>query len=367
MTRVGAGAYLGAFFAVVFVGACALDESGTSSDGGPTLDVTTDVVGVDGGPDVGPDVTGGVAPADADAQPIDVFVGGCEGGTTCALTGSYTIVEYDPTGRPGCNAGYTQKPDLIESPQPANNSCSCSCGGPATSPTCKCGNNPAAFDIVYGNNCGNATNPNDLLADTNCYTQTQSLSGNADAIIAKPDAGCTASGGSCGNANVMKSFTTTSTPTRRCDAPLGGASCSSGQGVCVPTPGSGYALCVTDGTPTFTCPAKFPNKHVVGTGISDTRACNCTGSCAINNFGTCGTPKLALYGASDNSCSGSPAVLTADGQNSSCVNGFGTNPQFGSAKYTVPFNNNATCGYSGGQSVTGSVTLDNSAYVICCQ
>jgi hypothetical protein len=361
---------LGVCGGIASIGACALDESGTSSDGGSTLDVVVNPdVTVDGG---GPDVTGDVVvaqDADAEAQAQDVFVGGCDAGTTCAVTGAYTIVEYDPNGKPGCNAGYTTKSDLIEDPQAVNNTCTCACGSttPTTNPTCKCTTATAAFDILFGNNCTNTVTAAELLADTTCYTTAQSLSGNADAIVAKPDAGCTASGGACGGNNINKNFTTTSTQTKRCDAPTTGASCNSGQGICVPTPSNGYSLCVTDGTPTFTCPSKFPNKHVVGTGLTDTRSCNCSGSCAINSVGTCGTPKLVLYGQNDNSCTTSGTTLTADGQNASCVNGFGTNPQFGSAKYSVPFNNNATCGYSGGQYVDGGVSLDNTAYVICCQ
>src|SRR4051812_20429227 len=102
MTRIGAGILLGVLGACASIGACALDENGTASDGG-TLDVSVDV-GVDAGTDVTQDVVQDVT---YDIADLGVFE--TESGAPCTCVPSvpngYTVVEYVPDQKPGCSAG----------------------------------------------------------------------------------------------------------------------------------------------------------------------------------------------------------------------------------------------------------------------
>jgi hypothetical protein len=362
------GVVLVAVLPVAFVGACALDEAGTAGDGGGP-DVTLDVVGVDATPDgdAGTNEAAADVVDDGDSQTADVVpdvvpdvIPTCGSGTTClpTLSGNFRYVEYEGANLSACTQGFGGQKDLRENPQPVNNSCSCSCATkPATDPTCTCGGTTAAFDILSGSNCPPGS-PSEVLASTSCYTTTQSLSGNNDAIVAQPDAGCAPSGGACGNASPASNFTSTSTPVRRCDVTGTPPACNGGS--CVPNPAGSYARCVTDGTLLASCPGGFPNAHVVGTGVTDTRTCSCTGSCGLN-AGTCGTPTLTLY-TSGNCGAGAQPAIPADG--TTCKTGFGVNPSWGSAKYTSA-STGASCSYSGGTSIGGGVALTG-AYTICC-
>ena len=361
------GVLLGGAVPVAFVGACALDESGSQGDGGGA-DVTVDVVGVDATPDVdaaaneaSPDVVG--ADGDAQADVLPDVAPQCGSGATCepALTGNFHYVEYEGTNLTGCTQGYGAQQNLLENPQSVTANCSCSCvAKPTADPTCTCGGTTAAFDILSGSNCPSPTTASELLASTSCYTTTQSLNGNNDAIIAKPDAGCAASGGTCGSASATPGFSSSATQVRRCNVSGSPPACTGGS--CVPNPSGNYARCITDDTLLASCPNTFPNAHVVGTGVTDTRVCGCTGSCGISNAGACGTPTLTLY-TSNNCGAGAQPAITADG--TSCKSGFGVNPSWGSAKYAST-DTGATCGYSGGTSITGGIALSG-AYTICCQ
>jgi hypothetical protein len=354
MLRLRVALGVGAAIAIGAIGACALDESGTAGDSG--------------GPDVGADVhfdAGDAGDVFIDVPAIDVFLPGCDAGSTCVanVPGGYKIVEYVPTTLTGCTPGYGQQADLIENPTAGTATCSCGCGSstPTSNPNCACTNNLAAFDVLYGQNCGQANSPTELLADVNCYKMTQAISGNADALIAKPDAGCTATGGACGGSAASSSFTVNAPKTRRCDLNTSNTPPCQAGGICVPNPTNPYVICITDGTMN-PCPSNLTT-HVVGTNAVDTRACVCTGTCGISSVGTCGNPTLTLY--SSNDCTTGGTNLTANG--SSCTAGFGNNPSWQSAKYASQ-NSNAQCGYSGGQYVDGGVSLDsNGAYRICCQ
>jgi hypothetical protein len=347
MRRVLVGLALG-----VELAACGLDETGTTSDGGlpdVTVDVSADVIGLDASD----------AADVADVVIQDVFLAGCDAGTTCIanIPGAYKIVEYDPSSQTPCDKDYNAPTNLVTNPQPGPNNCACSCTNPNPLPTCSCGGSTAAFDIANGQN---GCSPNgELLADLNCYNNSQSLSGNTNMIAAKPDAGCTASGGTCAAASAKGNVNVDQQAGRRCDLNTPNTPACSGNGICVPTPSGGSGLCITDNTMN-NCPPTWTNfQHIVGQNVINNLACACTGNCTVTDAGSCATPKLTVY---DNAnCTGSSNTLIADG---TCSGGIGSGPWL-SAKYSST-NSNAACGFSGSPSVTGSVTLQN-PYRICCQ
>ena len=126
-------------------------------------------------------------------------------------------------------------------------------------------------------------------------------------------------------------------------------------------------MCVTNST-LQACPSDFPIPHIVGTGVSDTRACGpsaCT-QCALVDAGTCGVPQLTLY-SGDNNCGNTGSSVTIPADNSTCVSaGFGNGATFDSARYTIAQSGGA-CGYAQGAfGPTGSLGVTG-AIRICCR
>jgi hypothetical protein len=367
MERVRLGIAIGTIGAVCALGACALDESGTFSDGGAGPDV---IIGPDGGPDV---TQQDVTQEDVSYDVPDLGVGETEAGLPCTCVSSvpsgYTIVEYVPNQRPACSTGYGSQKDYVENPTAAASTCSCTCGAtPTQAPTCSCGN-PATFNISSGHgNCTDVKNES-LQAATNCYKTAQSLnpgSQQLDDMLAAPASACTASGGACANPTKVQTIPApTSDQGRVCNLSASTSTCSN-NGICIPTQASPYGLCVTNFTMDACSDPNFPVTHVVGTGISDTRTCGpsaCT-SCTVTNTGTCGTPQLTLYPPNENNCGGTSSI-TLPADNSTCTAvGLGNGATFGSAKYSVS-QSGGTCGYTGTFTPQGALSVTG-AFNVCC-
>ncbi|HEY1956802.1 MAG TPA: hypothetical protein VGH28_14380 [Polyangiaceae bacterium] len=344
-------------FAAVAIAACALDESGTPDSGAPDV-FAPDVTPGDGGLDVGYDVP-------------DLGVGETESGLPCTCVTSvpsgYAVVEYDPTQQPACSPGYDASTPLDEvlSAPPAQ--CSCQCGAvPTTPPSCSCGTDPATFTIHGGqSDCTGYTNQSLQASTGSCYTTSQALpvTGNgADYLLAIPTAPCVPGGGTCGAGVPSQSVPDASIAQgRACDIASPTGSCNGG--VCLPTPGSGYELCITAHDASTSCAAftDFPEQHLVGDGVSDSRGCNGTCGCGFVDAGSCGSPVVELWNNSGN-CNGTPDVVLDAG----CTNARqGNNPTFQSAHYDVPHSGGA-CGTIGAYNPTGGAVVTN-RYVICCR
>ncbi len=367
MRRVRFGLALGALAALIGIGACALDESGTFVDSGITPDVFQ--------PDASLDMN---AAEDVTYDVPDLGTGETESGLPCTCVvppdaGNYVYVEYTPTSRPNCDTpAYANHVDWQEVIAWTPDTCSCTCSAPNPSPTCTCGAQPT-FAISSGNgNCTDVTNENlqAALGPPGCDKSQQMLnpgSGKVNNMLAAlGNTTCATTGGGCGNPN--KVMTSGGPPTvgmgRACPLQAATSTCNGGN-VCVPTQGAPYKLCVTNMT-NDPCPSDFPVQHLVGT-VQDSRGCGPNacgpGSCTLTDSGTCGVPQLILS-PGDNNCGGTTVTLPVD--NKTCVTTtFGDSVNISSTHYTIAQSGGA-CGLTSGFNPTGGV-VTTGGYAICCQ
>jgi hypothetical protein len=180
----------------------------------------------------------------------------------------WSVVAFVPNQRPAaCPSGYATPTDLSVAPA-SNGTCSCSCTGSGGQ---ACSASPFNIGVGQGNCTGQTENG--ALANGACTTLTgiNGLVQAGSSILASTPAGpatCNPSASNTIGANPPRSG-------KSCELPKTGGGCASG--VCAKTPGAPYAACVQRAG-AQTCPAGYPNRTLVGTGISDTRsctACNC--------------------------------------------------------------------------------------------
>lgn len=357
------GVVVGALGAIASIGACALDESGTASDGS-VPDVTTDV-GIDGGnPDVVQDVT-------YDIPDLGVFE--TESGLPCTCVPTpptgYGFVEYVPDQRPSCTTGYNPAPkDFLENANGPPAQCGCSCVSTPSSAACSCGNNPATFDIASGNTtCGDAVNQPVMANVGTCYTTAQPLNpGGQKLNMMQASLGNTTCGpfGSCALPTKTQNVPDASVEQgRACDLDAGTTSCSGGN-TCVPTQGNPFSMCVTNGT-MDPCPNGFPIPHTAGTSTIDSRACSNTCGCSLVDAGSCGTPQLTLW-EGDKNCGNTGSSVTMPVDNATCVNaGYGGGTTFNSARYSITHTGGA-CGLVGSSNPIGGYVLTG-MFRVCCR
>jgi hypothetical protein len=368
MRRARLGLVLGVTAALIGIGACALDESGSYSDGGVLPDV---IVQNDASLDMN-------AAEDVTYDVPDLGVGETESGLPCTCVippdaGNYVYVEYTPTSRPNCDSpAYANHVDWQEVMTWTPDTCSCVCNSPQPPPGCSCGNTPT-FAISSGNgNCTDVTDASLQAAQApGCDKSSQTLNpGSGEVNNMKASLGqatCAPFGGGCGNPT--KNITSGGTPTigmgRACPLQAATSTCNGGN-VCVPTQGAPYSLCVTNMT-NDPCPSDFPVRHLVGTGTQDNRGCGPStcgpGSCTIVDSGTCGVPQIVLS-PNDNNCGGTTVTLPVD--NTTCVQtSFGDSVTIDSTRYTITQSGGA-CGLASAFNPTGGVVATG-GYAICCQ
>lgn len=367
MRHVRFGLALGALTAIVGIGACALDEGGTYSDSG-VPDVTSEV----GFPDASLDMN---AAEDVTYDVPDLGMGETESGGPCtcvtSIPAGYSVVEYVPNSRPNCDTpNYGGHTDWMESPTAAPSTCSCTCATPNPAPLCSCGQ-PATFNISSGNgNCTDVTNETATAAlAPGCDKTSQSINPGGNKLnnmLAAPSAQnqCAPQGGSCQNPAKTTNFPPFTTEMGR-SCPLTAPTATCNGGVCVPTQGAPYALCITNMT-NDTCPGDFVVPHLVGTSVQDNRSCGpdpCT-TCNLVDAGSCGVPQLTLYDT-DNNCgsNGSPVTLPVDNTTCKAAN-YGNGQTFASARYSVGHLGGA-CGLAGAFTPMGGVGVTG-GYTICC-
>jgi len=360
MRRARLGLALGAISAIAAIAACALDETGLAGDGGGPDVITV----LDGGPDAD-------AAEDVTYDVPDLGVGETESGLPCTcVTGvpvNYVVVEYDPTQRVACTPGYGTSADLEEVLSSPSAQCSCSCNGtPTTAPSCACGNDPATFTLHGGmSDCTAYNNVTVKANNGSCFTtpQTLPITGNGGAyMLAIPSSSCAASGGQCGPGTPKQTLPDASIAQgRSCDQTAASGACNGG--VCLPSPESGYELCITNHTAATSCNAfpDFPEAHLVGDNVVDNRGCSGTCGCGIVDAGSCGDPVLELWNTANNCAGPADVVLDASCSQANEPN----NPTFNSTRYDVPHSGGA-CGVTSSTSPTGGVVPTN-RYVICCR
>lgn len=361
MARFGAAILVGALGAIASIGACAIDENGSSSDGGNTIDVVNPI---DGGGDRD-------APQDVTFDIPDLGVFETESGVPCTCVASvpngYTVVEYVADQQPTCSKGYATPNNYMENPSAQPSTCTCTCGSTPTSGSCACGADPATFDISSGNgNCTDNTSESLQASAGSCYTTSQSLSPNGNKLndmLAAPHTTCTAQV-TCGAPTKTAIIPDASVEQgRTCTLISGLTSCNGG--TCIPNQGAPFAMCVTNNK-SDPCPPSFPIAHTVGTGVTDDRACTgaCT-TCSATNAGSCGTPQLVLY-AGDGNCGSQGTTTTLPADNTTCTSvGFGGGQTFDSAKYTISHTGGA-CAFNGSFGATGTLGLSNT-FRVCCR
>jgi hypothetical protein len=223
------------------------------------------------------------------------------------VPGGWTLVAAAPSQLQRCPPGFAATPpvDVFENPDV---SAACGCG-PCTvtaPPSCATGAVGVFFDVrtLGGSGCGlagmpaqNANNPaggcnTDLFhGDISAY----------DLRLAPP----TATGGLCASPGVASMQSVTFGGADRTCAPDSAGSAGCTGNVCSPNLPAPYRACVVSPAPGAVCPADFPERHDVGTGVS----LNCS-SCACKPTATC-TGTMTVY--IDNACQDDALSIPADG------------------------------------------------------
>ena len=303
---------------LAFTGACAalagcgdiLGLDGYTEGDGSPADVTLDVNAGDAAKDAKTD-----API-SDAG-NDVVLPSCGTGNVCVapLPAGWAWAVYAPDSRPGCAGGYSSPTSVEEGIDAGAPVCGCGCT--TTNPTCNTGN----LTITEGNN----TACNNTVAG-----QTDTAAGGCNALGASINpaggmvsvTGPTPAGGSC-TANPSQTIPAvgydhqgqtcgfTGTP--------GDAGCDGGN-VCVPNPAP-FAACVSQAG-NVACPTGFPNQHLVGTAVDDTRSCSgcsctfdagaCTGTVTFATDGMCKKGKQNITANGTCQAAGGAGLFTYD-------------------------------------------------------
>jgi hypothetical protein len=268
----------------------------------------------------------------------------CTTGFTCVppVPNNWTAAAYTPDARPACATGFNTPLDVREGITAANATCGCGCTTQA--PSCTAGN----LTVTAGGNasCNNVTNQS-VTAAAGCNALTQFPTNNQSISATGP----APSGGGC-TANPTSTVPAVSYQHqgRTCAlAGNAGGGCTNGA-VCAPK-AAPFTACVSQAGMNA-CPNGYPVQHLVGSMLSDTRACTaCT--CAFN-AGTCGGT-ATFY--TDNACTQNTQNVAADG----LCHGVG-NRTWRTYKYAPQ--NTPSCAASA-VSATGSASFSDLKTVCC--
>ncbi len=288
-------------------------DAGADADAGARLDASADV-GVDAcGPveicddGIDDDCNGLVDCADPRCQ---------SQGFTCmpVVPGGWSLVAYDPGGRPACASGWGSPVPLVEGPDAGPASCACSCGAPIGNP-CVAG---TATMSLGQNVCGCAkVHDVPLVSDGGCDPIGAPIGepcgawgdGFVQAVVLEAGAEGGAAAVACTD-DPQRPPITYAALGESCTAqgPAGGG-CVSGGG-CLPAPAPGIACIEAAGIQT--CPPGFTQAHVVyaPSNVIDERQCGPCGCTATVT--SCSGATVTLY--DDPACTQNPVPLTADGK-----------------------------------------------------
>jgi hypothetical protein len=270
-------------------------------DSGEGIDAPANVM-TDAPVDVHIDVHDALADAPLDAQAMDTGgnMSGCANGAVCIPPppAGWALVGYSMNAPVGCPPGYGSAVQTVEGLHAAPATCACSCAV-TQPPSCTMG----SVNLVeaYDPSCNAMT---ESLSGSGCVTETFMIPPGAYSSGAP----IPPSGGFCGatpSTNVpVATFDGQGAYCTATGSALGGCPA----GACYRTPPA--LACVAQGGD-VPCPMSYANKHLVGTGVSDTRGCS---ACTCAARATCMNPVIRFYTASN--CTG----LTTDAViNGSCV------------------------------------------------
>ncbi len=268
---------------------------------------------------------------------------------------SWTLIAYDPGGRPPCAAGWGSSVPLLEGPDAGAPFCTCACGGPLANP---CVDGVATLSLGQSVcACGSVQN-RQLLSDGGC-----------DAIGSPIGPPCSSWGDgvvepiappasvACADAPQRPPITYGAQGESCIPLENAGGGCPPGMG-CLPGPAPAVACVEAAGIQA--CPSGFTQQHVVydPTNVVDQRQC---GACGCSTTPTsCSGASLTLY--DDPACGQNPVVLQADG---GCDTFQGNPSDAGWFRYSATLNA-PTCGADAAStSLDGGLVLRAPA-TICC-
>jgi len=335
----------------LFLGFCVALSCGGSDgvilDGGGDSPINADATADSSMSDSAMDGTANDSGGDA-ADGSDA--GSCPG--TCATTPpmGWNFLAYDDMNRDPCPANYGNPIDAVENATGAPAACGCTCSV-QNQPACVAAS--PTMDFANNNQCNMNTQMENLNvtcgAQAITYTNGNATTYGVGKSLASP------MGGSCNNPMVSKSVPPPNADLGRFCA-ITGPTSSCQNGTCVPIVSGSYGLCIQhDGDQA--CPNGYPNKHIVGVGINDTRDCSV---CTCTLGAKCNIPVAHFYVLGG--CMGNATSLTLDG---TCqVLGQGT---FTSASnQTTATLANSACDKNNNFGPVGAVDLKQ-ARTVCCQ
>jgi hypothetical protein len=266
-------------------------------------------------------------------------------GWTCVppVPGGWQYLAFSQSAQT-CPAPFTTTP-LQMNLSVGTSTCSCPCG---------VANPPTACDTFGIHDCDNNVDIGPFNPpDSSCHTQNISITGKNIKLIAP------ATGGSCAlSGSPIENFPApSSTPATACSsAPAFGGGCTGGL-VCAQQPEPAGSACVWTAGASVSCPSAWTSgaTYQVGTGVNDTRNCQC-GTCGVP-AADCGQASLQL--ATNGGC-GNPDILNAGG---ACRSYGGP---YSSFAYSGGSPGAATCSAANGM-VTGGVVLQGPSTVCCAQ
>jgi hypothetical protein len=306
-----------------------LADGGTGGDAAPDVIVANDAPAADVGPDVPPLP---ICSAGVCAPPVPVGWSGpltryAASGPAPACPASYPTVVFE--GNAGLAAPAAQ--------------CGCTCGA-ITGATCS-----ATYFVYTDGACNNLCNS---FAINACVSTSACNTGNS------VKGTWAVSGGSC-TPNPTKTVppATWNATERACGGAMASGTGCSGSELCVPAPSGSYSRVCIGKAGDNTCPAEYPLKELLYSGVSDNRDCSaCT--CGGPSGATCTGGDVRIYDAPG--CSGSSITVLADG---TCKSAGGITTI--AAKVNTAPTVSGTCAKSGG-TPTGAATPTGPT-TLCCR
>jgi hypothetical protein len=304
-----------------------------------------DATGSDAAGDVvGQDVKNDVTPVDAGSDVVEAGCAGPEFACVPPLPSGWAWAVYNPDARPACATGYVSPTDVEEGIDASAATCGCTCT--TTDPSCTTNK----LTITAGSNvaCNNVTNGTST-SGAGCNTTNFTTAAGSSISVTGP----TPSGGSC--TPVPKETLPEAGVDhqgRTCTTDAGGAPGCSGGDICMPNPAP-FNVCVSQAG-VQSCPAGFPNSHLVGTTLTDTRSCSTCG-CAFDAGACNGT---ATFYTNHPGCSLGAQAVPVDG-----VCTAATAQKY--VGYTYAATSTASCAASAVSPDGGVVFADETT--VCCQ
>lgn len=269
----------------------------------------------------------------------------------------WTLVAYAGASRAACPPGFSKGApvDLVGTPEPAADACSCDACTVTSSPSCVMGSIALSLDTNATLTCATAATPLANLIPGGCNTDnTHGPIVAADDVKFTPPA---PTGGACaaGSPSGHPERVAFSALGRACPADEAAASECIGV-TCSPDIAPAFAPCLAHAGTVECPPGPFGVAHRTGTGAA---SLSCSDTCRCTVTATCATATVTYY--VDKACAG-PMTLSAPASGV-CVNHGGTGLTYGSYKYMASAS--AACSADG--TTTTDVVLADEQTICCAQ